>query len=55
MTILRNLCACRQTGQVKISILKICGCIPVVKIFTFFGLVKNFSFPDSLLVLNLVA
>jgi len=41
--------ACRQTGQAKILIIKIRGCIPAVKIFAFLDLAKKFSFPDSLL------
>ncbi|HDL08525.1 MAG TPA: hypothetical protein ENG35_07315, partial [Desulfobacteraceae bacterium] len=52
MAIFLNFCAClrrgrgrqAQTGQAKILILKICGCIPAVKIFAFLDLAKNFSF-----------
>jgi len=33
--------ACRQTGQAKILILKILGCIPAVKIFAFLDPAKK--------------
>jgi len=43
----RNLCACRQTGQAQILILKILQCIPAVKIFAFLDLAQIFSFMDG--------